>query len=97
MSQLGEAVVSDGPAKSWAIGSAGSAPSSSRVRTPHSDNIITFTYFFDFVMLCLPSIRLASELIVHETCLMISLYIMRTERKTCVGDYTYFFFINFVI
>jgi len=34
MSQLGEAVVSDGPAKSWAIGSAGSAPSSSRVRTP---------------------------------------------------------------
>lgn len=44
-------------------------------------------------MLCLPSIRLASELIVHETCLMISLFIMRTERKTCVGDYTYFFFL----
>lgn len=51
MSQLGEAVVSDGPAKSWAIGSAGSAPSSSRVRTPHSDNIITFTYFFFFLIL----------------------------------------------
>ena len=46
MSQLGEAVVSDGPAKSWAIGSAGSAPSSSRVRFPPT---ITFTYFFDFV------------------------------------------------
>ncbi|XP_063983444.1 nuclear receptor coactivator 2 isoform X6 [Diachasmimorpha longicaudata] len=30
MSPAGEAVVSDGPAKSWAIGSAGSAPSSSR-------------------------------------------------------------------
>ncbi|EFN64627.1 hypothetical protein EAG_03779 [Camponotus floridanus] len=30
MSSAGEAVVSDGPAKSWAIGSAGSAPSSSR-------------------------------------------------------------------
>ncbi|XP_076655238.1 uncharacterized protein LOC143360357 isoform X9 [Halictus rubicundus] len=31
MSSAGEAVVSDGPAKSWAIGSAGSAPSSSRL------------------------------------------------------------------
>ncbi|XP_020277820.1 nuclear receptor coactivator 1-like isoform X10 [Pseudomyrmex gracilis] len=30
MSSAGEAVVNDGPAKSWAIGSAGSAPSSSR-------------------------------------------------------------------
>ncbi|XP_072762171.1 uncharacterized protein [Anoplolepis gracilipes] len=30
MSSAGEAVVSDGPGKSWAIGSAGSAPSSSR-------------------------------------------------------------------
>ncbi|XP_043475471.1 nuclear receptor coactivator 2 isoform X11 [Leptopilina heterotoma] len=30
MSSAGEPVVSDGPAKSWAIGSAGSAPSSSR-------------------------------------------------------------------
>ncbi|XP_031827590.1 uncharacterized protein LOC116424817 isoform X8 [Nomia melanderi] len=30
MPSAGEAVVSDGPAKSWAIGSAGSAPSSSR-------------------------------------------------------------------
>ncbi|XP_066596112.1 nuclear receptor coactivator 2 isoform X2 [Prorops nasuta] len=30
MSPAGEAVISDGPAKSWAIGSAGSAPSSSR-------------------------------------------------------------------
>lgn len=69
MSQLGEAVVSDGPAKIW--GSAGSAPSSSRVRAPFRQYIIIFTYFFffliDFVMLCLPSIRLASELIVHET------------------------------
>jgi len=36
-------------------------------------------------MLCLPSIRLASELIVHETCLMNSLY-LRTERKTCRGS-----------
>lgn len=41
-------------------------------------------------MLCLPSIRLASELIVHETCLMISLY-LRTERKTCMGLLTFFF------
>lgn len=91
MSQLGEAVVSDGPAKIW--GSAGNAPSSSRVRAPFRQYIITFTYFFfffDFVMLCLPSIRLASELIVHETCLMISLY-LRTERKTCMGLLTFFF------
>ncbi|XP_076378438.1 uncharacterized protein LOC117223279 isoform X9 [Megalopta genalis] len=33
MGSPGEAVVSDGPAKSWAIGSAGSAPSSSRTST----------------------------------------------------------------
>ncbi|XP_078051101.1 uncharacterized protein LOC144477313 isoform X11 [Augochlora pura] len=33
MASAGEAVVSDGPAKSWAIGSAGSAPSSSRTST----------------------------------------------------------------
>jgi len=45
-------------------------------------------------MLCLPSIRLASELIVHETCLMNSLY-LRTERKTCRGS-VYFILLHFI-
>lgn len=48
MSQLGEAVVNDGPAKSWAIGSAGSAPSSSRVRTPFRQ----YNYFYVLFWFC---------------------------------------------
>ena len=71
MSQPGEPVGNDGPAKSWAIGSAGSAPSSSRVRP---------VVFFDFVCSVFP-LCLALELIVHDMLIISS----DTERKTCRG------------
>lgn len=76
MSQLGEAVVSDGPAKSWAIGSAGSAPSSSRVRDP-SDNYFTYFFFFffsfDFVCSVFPS-SLGFKTLLCTKCLLLFFY-----------------------
>ena len=76
MSQPGEPVVSDGPAKSWAIGSAGSAPSSSRVRPLRQ----LLYVFFDFVCSVFP-LCLALELIVHDMLIISS----DTESKTCRG------------
>lgn len=76
MSQPGEPVVSDGPVKSWAIGSAGSAPSSSRVRPLRQLLYVLFDFVCSVFPLCL-----ALELIVHDMLIISS----DTERKTCRG------------